>query len=75
MALLHGRVSEAIAWNPLVFAGLAGIALLNLYAVAVLVARLPRARLSFGGMEARILRAAFVILLAANWAYEIHHGV
>jgi hypothetical protein len=75
LALLHGRVGEALAWNPLVFTGLAALALLNLYAAAVLAARLPRVRLSLTGGEARLLRWACVLLLAANWAYEIHHGV
>jgi len=75
LALLHGRVGEALGWNPLVFAGLAGIALVNLYAAAVLAAGLPRARLSLGAPEARLARVACVLLLAANWAYEIHRGV
>ena len=75
LALLHGRLGEALAWNPLVFTGIAALALLNLYAAAVLAARLPRVRLSLTGCEARILRWACVVLLAANWAYEIQHGV
>lgn len=75
VALLHGRVSEALGWNPLVFTGLAAMALLNLYAIAVLAAGLPRVRLSLRGGEARFLRIACVLLLLANWAYEIHRGV
>lgn len=75
LALLHGHVAEALGWNPLVLAGVAGMALLNLYAAVVLAAVLPRARLSFAGAEARILRVACIVLLAANWAYEIHRGV
>lgn len=75
LALLHGHVGEALGWNPLVFTALAGLAVLNLYAAGVLLGRLPRVRLSFSGMEGRLLRVAFVILLAVNWAYEIHHGV
>lgn len=75
LALLHGHASEALKWNPLVFAGLAGLALLNLYGAGALMARLPRIRLSLTGVEARILRMACVIVVAANWAYEIHHGV
>jgi len=75
LALLHGHAGEAMGWNPLVFASLAGLALLNLYAAAVLMGWAPRVRLSLSGKEGRILRAAFVIVLAANWAYEIHRGV
>ena len=71
LALLHGRLAEAVAWNPLVFAGLAALALLNLYAAGVLLARLPRLRLSFTAMEVRVLRIALPMLLVANWAYEI----
>ncbi len=75
VALLHGHAGEALGWNPLVFSGFVAIALLNFYAAAVLVARLPRVRLSLSGMEGRFLRVACVIILAANWAYEIHRGV
>ena len=75
LALLHGHVGEALGWNPLVFTGIAAMALVNLYAAGVLAAGLPRARLSLGGMEARLLRVACVLLLAANWGYEIHRGV
>ncbi len=75
LALLHGRVAEALSWNPLVFAGLVALVLLNGYALAVLAGRLPRARLSLSAAEGRILRVACALLLAANWAYEIHRGV
>ena len=75
MALLHGRVGEALGWNPLVFTGLAAVALLNLYAIVVLAAGLPRVRFSLRGGQARFLRIACLILLLANWAYEIHRGV
>ena len=75
LALLHGRTAEALAWNPLLFTALAVLALFNLYAVAVLLARLPRLRLSLHPPDLRFLRIACALLLAANWAYEIHHGV
>jgi len=68
-------MGEAMGWNPLAFAGFAGMTLLSLYAAGVLVGRLPRVRMSLGGMEARLLRAGLFILLAANWAYLIHRGV
>ena len=75
LALLRGHVAGAFAWNPLVFAGLAGLTLFNLYAAAALAARMPRLRLSFNAVEGRILRAASVLLVAVNWGYEIHHQV
>jgi hypothetical protein len=74
LALLHGHVAEAIAWNPLVFAGLVLLVLANVYAIAILAGKLPRLRFSFSAMEGRFLRLASVIILAANWAYEIHRA-
>lgn len=75
ISLLHGHISQAIAWNPLIFTILAAAVLLNLYSLAVLAAKLPRLRLAFTTLDARILRLSFVLLIAANWSYEIHHGV
>jgi len=75
LALLHGHLGAALAWNPLVFAALAGTGLFVLYSAGVLGAGLPRARLSVSRMEARTVRVAAVFLVAINWAYEIHHGV
>jgi len=75
LALMHGHVSQALGWNPLIFTGLAGMALVNLYAIAVLLGGLPRIRFSFTGREGRVLKWACLLLVAANWAYEIHHGV
>jgi len=75
VALLHGRVMEALSWNPLVCAGMVAMALLDLYAGWVLLARCRRVRVHLGRREARILSAAFVSLVAANWAYEVLRGV
>lgn len=75
LALVHGHVAQALGWNPMVFAGLALMALFNLYAAAVLLCRLPRLRISLNGWEARVVRVAAVVLVAANWAYEIRRGV
>ena len=72
IALLHGRIGQALGWNPLVFTGLILLAIFNLYAAAVLMGRLPRLRFSLTGWEGRFLRVASIILVAANWAYEIH---
>jgi hypothetical protein len=74
MALLHGRVAEAAGWNPLVFTAVVAIALVNLYAAAVLAGRLPRLRFSLGAAEARLVRVAGVLSVAANWAYVIHRA-
>ena len=75
IALLHGRLAEAVSWNPMVFAAILLLTFLNLHSLAVLIARLPRLRFSLTPLEARILRIACVLLAAANWSYEIHHRV
>ena len=75
VALLHGRVSEAVGWNPLVFAGVVALIVLNVYVAAVLLAGFPRLRVSLGGGEARFFKILCVAVLAGNWCYEIHHGV
>jgi hypothetical protein len=73
LALLHGHVAQAFAWNPMVFAGLAALALFNVYAAAVLMGSLPRVRLRLGRWESRLARAGAVAMVALNWAYEVHH--
>jgi len=75
LALVHGHVAQALGWNPLVFAGLALLAVFNVYAAAVLIGWLPRLRISLNGWEGRVVRVAAVVLVAANWAYEIRRGV
>jgi hypothetical protein len=75
LALLHGRVAEAIAWNPMAFAALAVIALLNVYAAAALALRLPRVRLRLSPAELRVAGIVGLLVVAANWAYLIRHGV
>ena len=75
LALVHGHPLAALAWNPMAFAAIAILIPLNIYSALVLAGRLPRARLSLGPAEGRFLRLASFLLLAANWAYEVHHGV
>ncbi len=72
--LLAGRWTEALAWNPLVFAGLVVAGIFAVYAAVVTLFRLPRLRLA--GLEKRekiALRVGLVVLLLANWAYLFHH--
>jgi hypothetical protein len=75
LALLHGRITEAAEWNPLVFAGIVGMLVLGLYYAVTLVAGLPRVRLAIDKTEGRLLRWGCIILVASNWAYVIRHGV
>jgi hypothetical protein len=72
LALFHGHIGEAFGWNPLVFTGLILLAIFNLYAAAVVTAGLPRLRVALGPLDWRFLRVGFMIIIAANWAYEIH---
>lgn len=72
--LLTGQWREALAWNPLVFAGVLASGIFVAYAAAVTAFRLPRLRLT--GLEKReqfAVRVALVGLLAANWIYLFHH--
>jgi hypothetical protein len=69
---LAGHFGAALAWNPLVFLGAAVAALFMLYAVIVLVFRLPRVRVVFeSAREANFARVAVAIAAAANWIYLI----
>lgn len=70
-SLLSGRVLEAAAMNPFIFAGLAAVVLWAVISAVRLVFRLPTWRLVLSRWE----RRAFVILLVAavliSWAYII----
>lgn len=70
----HGNFLTALKWNPLIFAGLCGIALFDVYAAVVLVTRAPRFRISqLSLFEKNIVRAIVVGALALNWAYLWSH--
>lgn len=75
LALLHGHVREALAWNPLAFLALLGVGGFNLYAAAAAGARWPRIRFALAAGEARVLRIAAVAALLLNWGYLLHRGV
>jgi hypothetical protein len=70
MALLRGDLAAAFWLNPLVFVGMAAVALFDLYALTVLLARAPRLRVAFPTRQAR--RALVAIscgVLLLNWIY------
>jgi hypothetical protein len=75
LALLHGHAAEALAFNPLAFVAFFALLILNLYAAAVLMGLLPRIRLIISMLEKRYLLFSGVVLLFANWAWLIYHGV
>ena len=70
IAFLHGDFLQAFSWNPLAFLALGGVAMFDLYAVIVLLARAPRLRMvDWTRMEKNIVRVAVVCVLLLNWMY------
>jgi Protein of unknown function (DUF2752) len=64
-ALLAGDWSAAVMWNPLACVALAGVVLFDLYAVIVLLARLPRWRPC--GPLPPVVRGGVMAAVALNW--------
>lgn len=74
IAVFHANFLQALSWNPLAFLALCGVAVFDLYAAIVLLARLPRLRLvDWTGKERNIVRIAVVCVLLLNWAYLLAH--
>jgi hypothetical protein len=70
MALLRGDLAAAFWLNPLVLVGMAAVALFDLYALTVLLARAPRLRVAFSTRRARpLLVAISCAVLLLNWIY------
>lgn len=74
IALLHGDFLTAWLWNPFVFLILCGVALFDLYALTVLILRVPRLRIAVCTERAK-KRTRFVVVaaLALNWIYLLGH--
>lgn len=71
---LHGHFLAALGWNPLVFAALCGLSILNAYALIVLVTRAPRLRIAFGSQgERKYARVIIIAVLVLNWVYLLAH--
>jgi hypothetical protein len=71
---LHGSFLLAFSWNPLAFAALCGAALFDLYALVVVLARLPRLRLvDWTRTEKHAARIGAIALIAVNWIYLLAH--
>ena len=67
---LHGHFLTSMRFNPLAFLAYCGIAIFDLYALAVLIARAPRLRLNnFTRTEKLALRILVVAVLSGNWLY------
>ena len=76
LALCGGHFTEAFWWNPLVFFGLLGLALFNLYALTVLFFNLPRLRFeNVPPATASGIRVLAGFAAAANWLYLLRAGI
>jgi hypothetical protein len=70
MSLAHGDLAEAWRHNPLIFICYGGTLLIDLYAAAVLLFRLPRLRLAnLPSQIKRTLGALVIVALTVNWFY------
>jgi hypothetical protein len=74
IAFSHGHLSMAWSWNPLAFIALCSVALFDLYAAVILLARGPRLRvIDWTRAEKNAVRIAVVMLILVNWAYLLAH--
>jgi hypothetical protein len=70
IALAEGDLRAAFWLNPLVFIGMAAVAVFDVYALSVLVARAPRLRADFSSRQARpVLVGISCGALLLNWIY------
>jgi len=76
IALVHGDLATALAWNPLMTLVMIGAALYVLYAAVVVIGKIPRLRWTPPSRsESRGIRIGVILLISINWAYLIWHGV
>ncbi|HEX4640028.1 MAG TPA: DUF2752 domain-containing protein [Chthoniobacterales bacterium] len=74
IALLHGNFFGAWLWNPLALVALSGVALFDVYAAIVLIARAPRLRfVDWTRSEKNTARIVVVTLIVVNWIYLLAH--
>jgi hypothetical protein len=74
IAFLHGNLSLAWSWNPLAFIALCAVALFDLYALIVLLARRPRLRaIDWTRAQKNAVRIAVIAVIVVNWAYLLSH--
>ena len=74
-ALLHGRILEAAAWNPLVFCGVALLCSWGALSATRLTFGLPAWRLVVDPGERRACGLLVVATVAADWIYLVWRGV
>jgi hypothetical protein len=60
----------AFQWNPLAFAFYCALSFFNVYALAVIIVRVPRLRLArVTSSERKFIRSSVIALFAFNWVY------
>ena len=74
-ALLHGRILEAAAWNPLVFCGVALLCAWGALSVSRLAFGVPAWRLVVEPRDRRVLGLLAAAAAAAGWVYVIWRGI
>jgi len=73
-AVLAGEPGRAFSANPLLFLGLAGVALWALWSTLERVLRLPAWRVALEPREWLLLRGLFVLAVAGDWIYLLWRG-
>ena len=74
IAFLHGDFLSALRWNPLAFVALWALIAFDLYAVIVLLGRMPRLRIvDWTSTEKNAARIMVISLVALNWIYLLAH--
>lgn len=76
VALLHGHAAIAWSLNPLATVALCAVAVFDVYAAAVLLARLPRVRIAVRSLAGQRAVCAWIAAAALlNWAYLLRSGL
>jgi hypothetical protein len=70
VAFFHAHFLTAFQWNPLAFVFYCSLSIFNLYALAVLITRAPRVRITqLTASERKFIRGSIIALFAFNWVY------
>lgn len=74
-AVLSGDLIGAVAWNPLVFFGLAAVAVWAAFSAVRPALGLPAWRLVLAPRERFALGVLAIVVAIAGWAYVVWRGV
>ena len=70
VAFFHAHFLTAFQWNPLAFVFCSSLSIFNLYALAVIITRAPRVRITqLTASERKFIRNSIIALFAFNWVY------